>query len=446
MHYLWLLAVVILSTITACSTGVDSTRKDIELSIPEPASRKNKSVTAARLPVGANLTLAQAQWLGLSTHPRLQAARHRVAAASGEMVQAGLWPNPQLKVEVEDIATGRRAFSDSELTVSLSQRLPLNGALGLAVRAADQGKSRQKWQYHQQRWQLLADIYLAFYQCLLADARLQQLAKLGQSANNFCSKVQQAVKAGSRPRVDLLRAEVAYATAAMQRDTAQNQRNIVRKRLASLLSLPHSQLPECQGEIFTATNLPPLAQLREKLQRHPQLMEAQGQQRQLQLRKEQAMAARWPNLDLEIGGRHSYSSDENTLLFGVGIDLPVFDRNQGKIAALEAEARAVAAQQRDLSQQLDDRLFAAWNRYRISQAQAQQYRRQILPAASQAVALAEEGYRQGKLSVLAVIDARQTEVRSHLEYLTTLKEMHQAFADVYPLTAVTFYQEEHLNE
>src|SRR5262245_33663277 len=87
----------------------------------------------------APLTLAGAVALGLERNPDLVATRYELTAVQGRITQAGLRPNPQLDVELENFAgTGSvKGFDALETTLSLSQVLELGDKRKLRVGVAE---------------------------------------------------------------------------------------------------------------------------------------------------------------------------------------------------------------------------------------------------------------------------------------------------------------------
>ncbi|WP_040846817.1 TolC family protein, partial [Nitrospirillum viridazoti] len=81
-------------------------------------------------PRDTSLTTLIAQ--ALATNPRLKAAEARAAAAQGDVMQAGVLPNPQVSLQTENLAgsgpyRGTRAM---ETTIGLNQLVELGGKRG----------------------------------------------------------------------------------------------------------------------------------------------------------------------------------------------------------------------------------------------------------------------------------------------------------------------------
>jgi cobalt-zinc-cadmium efflux system outer membrane protein len=88
------------------------------------------------------LTLREATALALARNPELGVFPDDLRAADALVLQAGLWPNPQLAIEVEDVG-GRRersGFEAAQTTVQIGQPIEC-GASGRAGVRDDTGGS-----------------------------------------------------------------------------------------------------------------------------------------------------------------------------------------------------------------------------------------------------------------------------------------------------------------
>ncbi|MFB6279595.1 MAG: TolC family protein, partial [Salinibacter sp.] len=103
-----------------------------------PADRPGRTETRLRRPPewsdapGDTLTLPESLALALANNPRLQSFSWEVRAQEAQALQAGLWPNPVLGTETEDLSTNDPLgdFVDSEQMVQVSQPIELWGRPG----------------------------------------------------------------------------------------------------------------------------------------------------------------------------------------------------------------------------------------------------------------------------------------------------------------------------
>ena len=103
------------------------------------------------------LTLPQALALALLQNPELAAFSWEVRAVEAHTLQAGLRPNPELGLEVENL-TGYGAFQGGrsvQTTLRLSQRVELGGKRSRRLRVAALERDLAAWDYETKRLDVL---------------------------------------------------------------------------------------------------------------------------------------------------------------------------------------------------------------------------------------------------------------------------------------------------
>jgi cobalt-zinc-cadmium efflux system outer membrane protein len=382
------------------------------------------------------LTLETAQNLALQHHPRLQAVQYEIAATAAGRQQAEAWRNPEIAVEPQNVAGNDGGFHGSEVTLSLRQELPINGALTLAGQAAGQKEIVARCEAAEEKRTFLAEVYLSFYQCLLSQQRVEQLRQIAETAATLLDKTRRMVDAGKNPQVDLLKVEVSHASLLVRYVEAQNTQLIATKRLSSLICRSDSPLPPLRGELLPVFTLLPWTHYQERLMQHPRLSKWQAEQRRANLQKQEASAQIWPNPEVTFGVRRDYAGPENSLVFGLALPLPLWNQNSGAVAEAEALQQKALAQENAERKVLGDELFAAYQQALTARHNIERYEKHILPASRQARELTYQGYEQGKITLLETITAQQTEIEAHLSFLQEVENLHTALAALYRLTDV----------
>lgn len=388
---------------------------------------------AAAPKLSSPLTLAQAQLVGLTVHPRIQGVRQDIVAAYGRQIQEALWNNPNVTLEAEDIASDKGGVSAAQVTISLSQEIPVNGALSLGAQVAAKEQEELSCDYEQEVLTVASDIYLAFQNNLLAEKREQEMSVLLETATSALTQAKQLTDAGKILFTEWLKAEKTAMTATIKHRQAQSSKRIARQNLAALLAISTEQLPECQDGSPLPSVLMPFPQLLEKLQHNPQIRKMGITQSRLQVQKSQLRAQNWPNPEVSIGGRRNYEDLQNTLVFGLGISLPVWNRQQGKLLELEALSAKAAQEEKSLRTQLHRELFNAYEQYQAARHNIDKHVNHILPSLQTTLSLAIRGYEQGKLSGLEILLTRQAQAEAQLEFLQENENLYTALAAIYKL-------------
>src|SRR5437660_1513548 len=126
-------------------------------SAPAPGTSPYQEPTAV-------LTLPQALALALLQNPELRAFAWEVRVAEARTLQAGLRPNPELGLDIENVA-GTGAFQggrSAETTLRLSQVIELGGKRARRLRVAALERDLAAWDYETKRVEVLTAVAQAF--------------------------------------------------------------------------------------------------------------------------------------------------------------------------------------------------------------------------------------------------------------------------------------------
>ena len=377
-----------------------------------------------RLSAGASLDLASALSQAEARSPAMAASRLEADAMRYDADQAGVRPNPELGLDVEDATRRQRT-----VTVSLSQRLELGGKRAARVQAAQKAREVAEVQTQQQRVETRATVTGAFFDTLIAQERIalaQEALKLSQLGTNVADK---RVLAGKVSPVERTRAKVVEAQMRMELTKAQGDFQVSLHVLRSALG-GHASVDRVDGNLLALPTLPAFQALLDSADRAPARRKAG-----LEVERWSAQAAverslRTPDVTLSMGVKRDQESSRNQLVVGLSMPLPVFDRNVGnELASLkrrdkaEEEARALALTQRA-------ELLSAHQRWSSATQVTQLLRQEVLPGAESAYAAATRGFSLGKFSYLEALDAQRTLLEAKTQYFASLAEAYRAASDV----------------
>jgi cobalt-zinc-cadmium efflux system outer membrane protein len=148
-------------------------------------------------------------------------------------------------------------------------------------------------------------------------------------------------------------------------------------------------------------------------------------------------AERLPSVDIEAGADFNSPPDFNVGPRGqLTIGVPIFNRNQGELAQSAANLQALEAQLLAKKRSVTGDVEAAFFDLTSKQTQVNLYRDKVLPAARQVEALAEESYRAGRANLLEVLNAQREVQQTEHEYLQSLFDLQQAFAELEEVVGV----------
>ena len=376
---------------------------------------------AAGPTMGLNDLLA----LATQNNPTLRQARLQVAGTLGKAVQAGLWPNPVLMYEAEQIGVEDTAGEFHGLLVSQE-----------FVTADKRRISRQKYLARARVGELLAlaqqyrvcnDVRVHFFRALGRRDRLEILRELLKSAEDGVVTARELYNEGQENVAGVRRANVALQRARLDLLMAENQ---YQRALGELTSLAGCELGPLTltGEFASRGEIDPLdfEALRFRLyEQSPQVLATKAKLNADRITLRREIVEPIPNVVVSGGSGYNFETDENVGMLGVSLEMPIWNRNQGTIRQAEAD---LARQQREVRRTelvLRRRLFEVYQDYLTGLQHVVEYRDVILPEAKAAYRAQLDSYQEDRQEWPEVLDAQREyfDVRHmYVEHLTTWRE------------------------
>jgi outer membrane protein, heavy metal efflux system len=280
------------------------------------------------------LSPAEAEVLAVIANPQLRARRDQRKLATAQLLQAGILPNPQLTYSMDIPTAGTtqetvNAFSfglNWEITSIISRRAKIAAARADAA-SVDLDVAWQEWQTAEAA--KLHVYHLEFFDEELAVARQEE-----EGLKENLNRVKRGADLGVMTKIDLAAADAALKKMRITVLTTEQQREEERLALNQSVGFPGElSLPLEKILAFpSVTALPSVSQLINGIeQRRLDLLALKDGYQAEEERLRAAILAQFPKIN--IGFSHAGdTSNVITTGFGVTIDLPLFDRNQGAIA------------------------------------------------------------------------------------------------------------------
>jgi len=380
------------------------------------------------------VALARALELALSRNPRLSAGAASVRAAEARQHQAAMLPNPELEAEVEDVGlTGEeRGFDASIYTLRVEQTLELGEKREKRRRAAAVQTDIAAWHLRSTRLDLIAEVKVRFIDLLAAQERLRVVEashELGRKVRNTAAE---RVKSGKVAALELTKANVELTGRRVELRRAERQLASAQTALAALWNATPANAASlrAEGTLLQVPELPDRAALEARLGGSPELARCESEEDLALAVVAREKAVRIPDVTLSAGISHERDSGNERALLAVSLPLPLFDRNQGNIAAARAEVDRAREKRRATEVQLRAELAGQWQQLQTALQETTAIRKDMLPGALEAFAAAEEAYRSGKLEYLDVLDAQETLFEAEMQLLDALTALHQTLTAI----------------
>ena len=358
------------------------------------------------------LMLDEAVRQALDNHPLLQAESQRIATADALVTQAGVRPNPRLFIQSENwrYSTPTQAIASAftDQFAYLSQVVETGGKRQRRVDVAQQNAQLSQLERELVGKQIEARVKQAYWAAVGAQ---QVLELLRASAANMQQTVEYheiQLKEGAIAEGDVIRVRLEGDRAAIAVENAAREAELA--KIVLLREMGVSEILDVQlGETLDAQPEPPAVDIDDALTARVDVKQSRRavEQARATLRLQNAVA----RPDVEVLSGYKRTSGFNTVLWGVQVNLPFFNRNEGNIAAASSEISVA-----------ESRLKAAEARVRADVEAALrdvQSRRQRLASlvsgslarSDDSVAVARAAYREGGTDLLRLLDAE----RIHIE-------------------------------
>jgi len=399
---------------------------------------------AESLPLPANgaavetLSLRQALALALMLNPELQAFSHDVRAAEAETLQAALRPNPEIEFAIESFDRDGAGYDSSEPSVMLGQVVELGRKREWRVRTAEARGAMAGWDYEIRRLAVFTETADRFNAVLAAQQRLELTRSSLTLAEESARSVGERVKAGKEPPVQSTKAIAEMELARLDADEAAATLQVSRSTLAAIWGAAEPDFMKASGTLESiAESLPALERLRRELSSHPELARRTAEVQLRQAALESARAGRIPDITVAAGVKRFEEDQSHALIFGIGVPLPLFDRNQGHIAAARHELARARAEERAIEIDLATRLSAAHAALISARNRVRTLRAKVIPALEEAYRATHSGYRQGKYDLLDVLDGQRTLFAMQRALIDGLAAYHTALNAIERLTGMS---------
>jgi len=429
-----------LFAVSGCATGLEY----VGAPGPRPLGREFATETAARVssndqaPVNYDatdreLTLRTALSLALENNPRLAAYSWEVRAREAALLQAGLFPNPELSVEVENFngSDALDGFDSAESTVVLSQLVELGGKRAKRQALASLARDTAGWDYEAARIDTFTAVAVAFVDVLASQDRVTLAEQLVVASGHALSAVGDRVKAGAVSAVEKSRAEVAQAASTVEASRRRRELDTARTRLAATWGSTEAMFSRAVGGLEAKVTVPPsrtalFAEVDENPDVARWITEIASREAALALARAEGV----PDVTLGGGPRWFEESDESAFVVALSVPFPIFDRNQG--ATAEARHRLAKANEERRAADVGVRtaLASAYGELASAYETVVTLQTRVIPKATEAHGGAGQAFRRGVFRYLDYWDAQRTLFELRAEYIDSLAAYHVAVARV----------------
>jgi cobalt-zinc-cadmium efflux system outer membrane protein len=387
-------------------------------------------------PSGSFLTLQKLEEMAIQNNPTLNQASSATRSARGLARQAGMLPNPVVGFQSEEFAF-RSLHAKPEYFGFFEQTLPLGGKLAKSRNIYLSQANQAEIEAVAQRQRIINTVRSLFYQMLGAQEQVELRTELAKIAHDATKTTSDLFNVGQADRPDYLESEIEAEQVEHELQAAKNNLRQTWKLLASVVGIPEMAEVHLQGKLddrIPAINEDAL--LTSLMRTSPQIRSAEAQ-----VAKARAVIIRAkaePIPDMYVRGGIGYSSEflENSRgnVIGktgveanaqVGISLPVWNRNQGGIAAAQADLAFAESELARLRLALRVAFAQTMKSYSNASDAVRRYHDVILPRANEAYQLYLAKYKQMAASYPQMLISQRTMFQVRQQYINALVDLQQ---------------------
>lgn len=379
---------------------------------------------------GEPLTLAELERRTVEHNPEVLQAQFAIRAAEGLRRQVGLYPDPIIGVVAEEIplASGR---DTGKVGGFLAQPIVTGGKLRLNRRIFEQEVERAGAVAELAQQRELNRVRGLYAETVAAQRLVELRGRLTGLALEAVEITAQLYNTGAADRPDQLAIEIDAELAELALARARRQLEQLWRQLRAAVGDPALEPGRLEDRL--EEEIPVLARdeaLQAILDGSPEVRFARAgiTRAQLALRRERVEPI--PDLELRAGAldnREPVFPGGPALggeLFGeIGIRIPLFNRNQGNIAAAEAEVGRAEEELRKTRLKLEARFAPVFADYLDQRDTVRRYRESILGRAEEAYRLHRTRYGQMAAAYPQVLISQRTLFEAEAAYVEALTRL-----------------------
>lgn len=359
--------------------------------------------------------------IALSLNPGLKAKRLEAGLAEALVLSAGLLPNPKIGVGWRPgLGNSSGYTADAALLVELLAP----GERDARVDAATARSATVHAEVLATEWRVVSETRLSWLAVLSAEQGIDLLTEEVRLREQAVAHLRSRRELGEGTELDVVAAELELAQ--IQRDLRLATADLAtsRRSLNAMLGLPPDHRLELTGSgkplaitVFEDLSDEELDQRLLSGRLELRALEASYEEAEHELRL--AVAKQFPRID--IGPSFDHENDGGDYLgLGVGIAIPLFDRNQGEIAERESQRRQRRAEYVTLLHSLRATAYERRATLRRAKAELDVQARDLLPTLSRLRALFESAFTARDINVFEWLSVRERALTAQRGYLDAI--------------------------
>ena len=388
------------------------------------------------------VTIDQAVVSALSNNLDLRAAYFEVEKARGRLLQAGLWPNPELEFAT---TTDKPFNNEGERTSSagFQQAFPISGRLRFAKQVSRVDVAQAMTEIRNRERLLIGEVQRDFVAVLLLRQQIATNREYLAMNRDYVDTLAKRKEAAEVSEVDVNLAQVELERLGLENATLEAELSTREFSLKQRLGLSPEQALTVEG------NLDAIAQKFRPEKYQTTMVVNRPDLRQIELGIDKAnaevrlaKAEAWADWTLGFDYENERAEDEprglqedKFLGLQLSIPLALWNRNQGRVFEQRAAADQARAQTEALHLSIRNEIASGLARARKLREIVNTYRSSLLPKLTSTTSLLARGQREGLVEPTQFNQAQQQRGTLLINSLNSYNNYFQALIDLETATA-----------
>jgi cobalt-zinc-cadmium efflux system outer membrane protein len=382
-----------------------------------------------------SLSLTEAIQRTFNNNPDLQTFQYRLEAQQGRIVQAELSAKPKLDLQLEDaLGTNEyQAFDSAETSLSISW------VLDKAIRekrtaVASQGFSLIESEKSIKRLDSATQTAHYFIQALSYQERVLLAKRAITLAETTVKEISKRVNVGKTLSAELYRAEAELAKRKLLLLDLKHEIKSLHRQLAAQWGSTSPRFTSVSGTLTQLPSVIDFKTLKAQLQQNPDLTKYLSQQRLRQATLQLAKEQRNIQWSITTGLRHYAQDNDVSIIAGLSIPLGISNRNQGRIAEVQANLAKDQSEAEALRIRIETSLFVFYEQLKHGIHLNELLKKEVIPRLEKALKATHKAYEVGRYSYLEWLSVQNELLDSQSALLNASLSAHQNKIEIERLT------------
>jgi outer membrane protein, heavy metal efflux system len=379
-------------------------------------------------PSATLFTLERALETARQRNPTYRQAEAGIRAARGRAQQSALYPNPTVGYTGDEIRGGE--FHGGEQGFFVEQTIVTGGKLARTREVFNKETQLAEIEAEEQKIRVETAIKTAFYRVLAAQEMADSRADLSRIASETLETDRRLANTGQVDETELLTAELESHRAKLAARMMENTLREEWRSLAAVLGQPDLPEQTVSGDLEHGWPDLDQHQVETIATESPANRIASASSDRSQAELARARRERIPDILARAGLNYNHEALDNPLLTTgwewsaqLAVELPLFNRNQGNVAAARAEIDRAQAEKLRVALVLRERASSTFDEYANARLSAEEYREAILPLAKKSYQLMFDRYGEMQAAYPRVLDSKRKLFELQSEYIAALESL-----------------------